>query len=83
MRFFSTAGPVRPGEHYLIPPLSRIDPEDVLGLVRERKYFVLHAPRTGAGHLVVIDCRENRSWEEKVFHRRRGEGPSTVDVWGM
>ena len=36
-----------------------------------------------AGHLVVIDCRENRSWEEKVFHQRRGEGPSPVDVWGM
>ena len=29
----------------LIPPLSRIDLDDVLGLVREKKYFVLHAPR--------------------------------------
>ena len=45
MRFFNTAGPVRPAEHYLIPPLSRIDLDDVLGLVREKKYFVLHAPR--------------------------------------
>ncbi len=36
-----------------------------------------------AGHLVVIDCRENRSWEEKIFHQRRGEGPAPVDVWGM
>ena len=54
MRFFSTAGPVRPGEHYLIPPLSRIDMEDVLGLVPD----------------------QDRA-------RRRGEGPSTVDVWGM
>ena len=45
MRSFSTAGPVRPDDHYLIPPLSRIDLADVLGLVRDRKYFVLHAPR--------------------------------------
>ena len=43
-----------------------------------------------AGHLVVIDRRENRSWEEKVFHlrrhsahQRRGHGAVPVDVWGM
>ena len=43
-----------------------------------------------AGHLVVIDRRENRSWEEKVFHlrrrsahQRRGQGAVPVDVWGM
>ena len=34
-------------------------------------------------HLVVIDRRENRSWEEKVFHLRRGGGAVPVDVWGM
>ena len=36
-----------------------------------------------AGHLVVIDCRENRTWEQKVFHERRGERPAPVEVWGM
>ena len=36
-----------------------------------------------AGHLVVIDRRENRSWEEKMFHLRRGGGAMPVDVWGM
>ena len=37
-----------------------------------------------AGHLVVIDQREDRSWEEKVFHRRRhSEGGVPVDIWGM
>ncbi len=44
-RSFNTAGPVRPADHYLIPPLSRIDLDEVLGLVRDKKYFVLHAPR--------------------------------------
>ena len=65
MRFFSTAGPVRPGEHYLIPPLSRIDLDDVLGLVRDRKYFVLHAPRqTGktSALLALADLLNGRGY---------------------
>ena len=45
MRSFITAGPVKPSMHYCIPPLSRLDLDDVLGLVRDQKYFVLHAPR--------------------------------------
>ncbi len=45
MRSFSTVGPVRAADHYLIPPLSRIDLDDVLGMVRDKQYFVLHAPR--------------------------------------
>ncbi len=36
-----------------------------------------------AAHLVVIDCREDRTWEEKVFHHRRGAAAAPVDVWGM
>ena len=40
-----------------------------------------------AGHLVVIDRREQRSWEEKVFHLRHnsahGGSAVAVDVWGM
>ena len=37
-----------------------------------------------AGHLVVIDRREGRSWEEKVFHRRHhSQDDVPVDVWGM
>ena len=37
-----------------------------------------------AGHLVVIDQREGRSWEEKVFRRqRRSKDGVPVAVWGM
>ena len=37
-----------------------------------------------AGHLVVIDQREGRSWEEKVFRRQqRSKGGVPVEVWGM
>ena len=45
MRFFNTAGPVRCDEHYCLPPLERFDKEEVLLLIEQKKYFVLHAPR--------------------------------------
>ena len=44
-RFFNTAGPQKPDMHYTIDPLSRFDLNDVLMLIRQQKYFVLHAPR--------------------------------------
>ena len=44
-RFFNTAGPQQADIHYTIDPLHRFDLDDVLMLVRQRKYFVLHAPR--------------------------------------
>ena len=44
-RYFNTAGPNRPKEQYTIDPLSRFDLDDVLMLIRQKKYFVLHAPR--------------------------------------
>ena len=45
MRFFNTAGPMRPDDHYCIPPLSRMDEGELLTLIRQKRYFVLHAPR--------------------------------------
>ena len=45
MRFFNTEGPVRPDDHYHIPPLDRVNLDELLGLVRDKRYFVLHAPR--------------------------------------
>ena len=65
MRSFSTAGPVRAADHYLIPPLSRIDLDGVLGLVRDKKYFVLHAPRqTGktSALLALADLLNGRGY---------------------
>ena len=37
-----------------------------------------------AGHLVVFDRRENRSWDEKIFRRRLcSEAGAAVEAWGM
>lgn len=45
MKFFNTAGPVNCQKHYCLPPLSRFDLDDILSLIYQEKYFVLHAPR--------------------------------------
>jgi len=43
--YFSTAGPVKEDLHYCVPSLSRFDLDEILRLIRQQKYFVLHAPR--------------------------------------
>ena len=45
MRFFNTAGPVIPEDHYHVPPLERLDRDEVHTLIQLKRYFVLHAPR--------------------------------------
>ena len=45
MRFFNTTGPVVAADHYLIPPLDRVDLAELRRLIGEKRYFVLHAPR--------------------------------------
>jgi len=58
VRTFNTAGPVRAHRHYQIAPLSRIDLEDVLGLIRDEKYFVLHAPRQTGKTSALLALRD-------------------------
>ena len=58
MRQFNTTGPVDPADHYLIPPLARIDLDEVLGLVRDKKYFVLHAPRQTGKTSALLALRD-------------------------
>jgi hypothetical protein len=45
MRFFNTEGPVRADLHYRLPPLERWDLDEILRLIEQQKYFLLHAPR--------------------------------------
>ena len=46
------------GDHYQIPPLERIDLDEVLGLVRDKKYFVLHAPRQTGKTSALLALRD-------------------------
>ena len=58
MRFFNTEGPVRPGDHYGIPPLDRMDLDALLDLIRTKRYFVLHAPRQTGKTSALIALRD-------------------------
>ena len=58
MRFFNVAGPVRPDDHYAIPPLERVDVDELLALIRAKQYFVLHAPRQTGKTSALIALRD-------------------------
>ena len=58
MRFFNTTGPVRSDKHYCIPPLSRLDLGEVLTLIRDERYFVLHAPRQTGKTSALLALRD-------------------------
>ena len=58
MRFFNTEGPMRPDMHYTIDPLSRLDVDDLLDLIRRQRYFVLHAPRQTGKTSALIALRD-------------------------
>ncbi len=45
MKFFNTAGPIQSDINYCLPPLERLDKDELLSLIAARRYFVLHAPR--------------------------------------
>ena len=58
MRFFNTEGPVRPDDHYAIQPLDRMDVDELLTLIRAKRYFVLHAPRQTGKTSALIALRD-------------------------
>ena len=58
MRFFNTSGPVVPADHYCVPPLARVDLDDICQLVRNKRYFVLHAPRQTGKTSILLALRD-------------------------
>ena len=58
MRFFNTEGPVRTEDHYAIPPLERGNTDEILQLIRQKRYFVLHAPRQTGKTSALIALRD-------------------------
>ena len=57
-RFFNTSGPVVPAKHYSIPPLGRLDLDELLRLIRDERYFVLHAPRQTGKTTALLALRD-------------------------
>ena len=58
MRFFNTSGPVVAEDHYCIPPLERINLPQVRRLIRDKRYFVLHAPRQTGKTSALLALRD-------------------------
>lgn len=82
-RFFNTAGPNRPEVEYTINPLSRFDLNDIMALIQQGKYFVLHAPRQTGKTSCLLALREhlNNSGEYiAVYANVEGGQASRNDV---
>lgn len=58
MKTFNTAGPVNQEIYYKIDPLTRLDLEEILLLIEQRKYFILHAPRQTGKTSCLLALRE-------------------------
>ena len=58
MRFFNTSGPVVVADHYCIPPLERLNLNEVRRLIRDKRYFVLHAPRQTGKTSALLALRD-------------------------
>ncbi len=65
MRFFNTAGPIVPADNYFIPPLNRIDQGEIIKLIEQKRYFVLHAPRQTGKTSMLLSLREELSAAKK------------------
>ena len=58
MRFFNTEGPVAARKHYCIPPLERLNVAELLALIAQERYFVLHAPRQTGKTSALLALRD-------------------------
>ncbi|MDR0668440.1 MAG: PD-(D/E)XK nuclease domain-containing protein [Treponema sp.] len=45
IRFFNTTGPCNPKDHYMLPPEERLVGAQLHRYIRDKLYWVLHAPR--------------------------------------
>ena len=58
MRFFNTSGPVVATDHYCIPPLERLNLNEIRRLIRDKRYFVMHAPRQTGKTSALLALRD-------------------------
>ena len=47
-----------PVDHYCVPPLERLDLDEIRELVRDKRYFVLHAPRQTGKTSILLGLRD-------------------------
>ena len=67
MKHFNNAGPIQKDIHYHIDPLSRWDMDEMLFLINQRKYFILHAPRQTGKTSGLLALRDKLNAEGNVY----------------
>jgi len=60
LRFFNTTGPCNPDDHYMLPPEDRLVGAQLHRYIRDKLYWVLHAPRQ-TGKTTFL-----KSWMRKI-----------------
>jgi hypothetical protein len=67
IRFFNTTGPCNPEDHYMLPPADRLVGAQLHRYIRDKLYWVLHAPRqTGKTTFLQSWMREINAGDEAV-----------------
>ncbi len=63
MKFFNTAGPCRPEYNYMLPFAGRLP--EVLRIIDQQGYFILHAPRQTGKTTLVLELAKQLTEEGK------------------
>jgi hypothetical protein len=67
VRFFNTTGPCNPWDHYMLPPADRLVGAQLHRYIRDKLYWVLHAPRqTGKTTFIRDWAREINSGDDAI-----------------
>lgn len=66
-KFFNTAGPVNLDRHYKLDPLTRWDLDEVITLINQQKYFLLHAPRQSGKTSCMLALRDRINSEDSFY----------------
>jgi hypothetical protein len=67
VRFFNTTGPCNPYDHYMLPPQDRLVGAQLHRYIRDKLYWVLHAPRqTGKTTFLQSWMRQINAGDEAV-----------------
>ena len=65
--FFNTTGPCNPDDHYMLPPADRLVGAQLKRYIRDKLYWVLHAPRqTGKTTFLQSWMREINRGDEAI-----------------
>ena len=58
MRFFNTGGPCNPLYHYMLSADQRLHEENVMRLIEQQAYFILHAPRQTGKTTAILELAQ-------------------------